>query len=236
MKYLFFIATSIGLIFTSACEVEPIDAALLDELDNNAPINGDNPNQSNDYFPRALGNTWNYQYNNSETATITIIGSQVINGIEYFEFNRFFTDDIFELEGMTSFIRREGDSYIYLYKMIDNPLIDDITIEYSMLKSNLAVGETWTDLNTITYEFLGFSFDIDINTTGKILQKNITVNVNNVTYNDVILVESVIDTNNDIVTSYYWFAKNVGIIKAIEATELNGNPTEQFLLQSFSLN
>lgn len=240
MRNLFFTFFILGTFLISSCDTEPIDSALLQDIENpNNPNNPNNPGnqQGGDYFPRAINNQWSYAYDDGETVTITMTAFETINGKVYTKFDRFFTDDLFEMNEAESYIRREGDHYIYLSSSPDNDITEGISIEFSILRSNLNVGQTWTETNTISFDFFGISFETNIVTTGKIIAKNITYTVNNTTYNNVIVVENKVDVDNEVTKVYYWFAKDIGIIKSTQADSVNDLDSEQeFLLTNYQLN
>lgn len=232
-----FILLALISVFTS-CDVEPVDSVLANEI--NDPNNPNNPIPSvEDYLPRAVNNTWNYQYNISETSQIKILSIETINGIPFYKFNRFFSDDIFGNSNSTSYVARVGDSYIYRnasqFEGIPGTDPATIVMQYSLLKSNLNVGQTWNDNQSFTLNVMGVSMTYQIQIQGKILEKGTSVTLGSTTYNDVIKTELTINVQGVEIVSYYWFAKNVGIIKAVEAEDLQ-NQVDGFELTSFQLN
>ncbi len=224
-------------VFTS-CDVEPVDTFLSNDITNpNNPNNPNNPSAS-DYFPRAINNIWNYNYNTTETAQIKILSTETINGITFFKFNRFFSDDMFDFGDTSSYMARVGDSYIYRSVSQSNePGLPPttVTMQYSLLKSNLSIGQTWNDNQNITVNVMGLTVTYQIQIQGKILEKGTSVTIGNTTYNDVIKTEIKMNIQGIEITSNYWFAKNVGIIKAVEAEDLQSQ-VDGFELTSFQLN
>lgn len=229
-----FILLAFISIFTS-CDVEPVDNVLSNEITN--PNNPNNPSAA-DYFPRAINNTWNFKYNTTENVQIKLLSTETINGISFYKFDRFFSDDLFDFGDSSSYIARVGDSYIYRnVSQNDVPGSNPITIEmqYSLLKSNLEVGQTWNDDQSFTFNIMGLPISYQFQIQGKILEKGTSVTLGSTNYNDVIKTEVKIIFQGIEVVSNYWFAKNVGIIKAVEAEDLQSQ-VDSFELTSFQLN
>ena len=239
-----FFKTFILLAFISIftyCDVEPVDTVLSNEITN--PNNSNNPNNPNnpsaaDYFPRAINNTWNFKYNTTENVQIKLLSTETINGISFYKFNRFFSDDLFDFGDTSSYMARVGDSYIYRSVSQSNqPGLPPTTVamQYSLLKSNLNIGQTWNDNQNITVNVMGLTVTYQIQIQGKILEKGTSVTIGNTTYNDVIKTEIKMNMQGVEIISNYWFAKNVGIIKAVEAEDLQ-TQVDSFELTSFQLN
>jgi hypothetical protein len=232
-----FIFFAVISLFTS-CDVEPVDNVLSNEITNpNNPNNPNNPSVA-DYFPRAINNAWNFKYNTTEVVQIKILSNETINGISFYKLNRFFSDNLFDFGDSSSYIARVGDSYIYRnVSQYAVPGSNSITIEmqYSLLKSNLEVGQTWNDDQSFTSNVLGLPINLPFQIRGKILEKGTAITLGSTTYNDVIKTEVKITFQGIEVVSNYWFAKNVGMIKAVETVDLQSQE-DVFELTSFQLN
>lgn len=92
--------------------------------------------------------------------------------------------------------------------------------EYIVLKDNIPVNGTWNGSYTQTTTYTGIPpITFTTNYVGTILEKGGSETVNNEVFTDVIKVK--IDQTSNVpgnpattIISEYWYAKNVGIIKA----------------------
>lgn len=249
----FFLA--LFLITLASCETEPVDQAVLDNVPPENPENpGENPGGGNtdngtsegDYWPFALNNEWVFDSTGEEVSPMKIIGTETIDGVEYYKMNYAFTDSGNEdLTGTTDiYLRKEGGTYyqrVVTYVPNENGMSINVTpYEFVMLKDYLDEGETWTHTVSFvtTYEMLDmpdFPIEIpDITTTitmdGTIMEKGISLTVNGTTYNDVIkqkIVQTVsmelpgtTETTETSIISYTYFAKDIGPIKSENESEL----------------
>jgi hypothetical protein len=256
MKKITFL-TTILLVFTAitfvSCEVESIDPALSNNGANNGGntgggntgggTGGNGGTSSGDYWPTAINNIWNYDQDGNATE-MKIIGTDNFNGGTYYKFSP--QSGFFEGNGatdVTTWIHKNGGNYIM--KMGDlNINAGGLTgtqtgSEMVMLKDNIAVNATWSGsyTQTTTYSILPTSIVMTTNYTGKILEKDATVTVNGVTYTNVIKMNlrQVVSTMgaNTVTDLEYWFAKDIGPIRAYMNTEGNIFETK---LTSYTLN
>jgi hypothetical protein len=93
--------------------------------------------------------------------------------------------------------------------------------EYTMFKDNLDAGQTWTQtVNQVTsYDMEGIpDITSTLTFTGTIMEKDISLEVEGHTYTNVIKSKLVMQVStmgiSTTVTSYYWFAKDIGPIKS----------------------
>ncbi|SFQ61216.1 hypothetical protein [Flavobacterium akiainvivens] len=243
------------LVTLGSCESEPVDPAVLDNVPPENPQNpGENPGGGNtdngtsegDYWPFALNNEWVFDSTGEEVSPMKIIGTETIDGVQYYKMNYAFTDSgNEELTGTTDvYLRKEGGTYyqrVVTYIPEENGMSMTVTpYEFVMLKDYLEVGETWTHTVSFTtsYEMIDMpdfpmpipDITTEITMDGTIMEKGATVTVNGTTYNDVIkqkIVQTVSmevpgssETIETSVTSYVWFAKDVGPIRSENQSEL----------------
>lgn len=192
------------------------------------------------YWPMAVGNIWNNTVDGSTVSATEITGTDVFGGSTYYKLSSPLSGSDAEiLEGfdMQLWIAKKGAAYFS--KVGDfNYSQDGMTIkmkgyEMTLLKDNLAVGESWSGTfpMDMTYSFDGESETLKMSTkyTGTILEKNVEVTVNGVSYPDVIKVEmkqelSIKDpetgeTETTTVNQENWYAKGVGPIKTISSND-----------------
>ncbi len=196
------------------------------------------------YFPLALNNEWNFSIGGADPISQKIIGTEVIGGDSYYKFSGV-NVDLFNSE-VNYWISKKGGTYFQKIGDIDLSLngvsIKINSYELEIFKDYLAVNQTWTDETStkVTYTVDGqgsYSSDIDIINTGKILQRDATVTVNNKVYTNVIKMSlrqevPLLDDVN-VVESVYWYAKDVGPIKN---SITNGGITTVSELVSYNVN
>ncbi|MFL9843615.1 hypothetical protein [Flavobacterium rhizosphaerae] len=218
---------------------------------------GDSGSSEGDYWPMAINNEWVFESTAQENVQpMKIIGTEVIGGKTYYRVDDYFsvagTDEYTEFTGTTTvYLRKEGGSY---YQRISVSVPDaegmSTTVtpyEYICFKDNLEVNEGWTDTATQTstytmdggdFDFPAIEIDLNLSFQGVILEKGITLTVNGVTYQNVIK-EKLIQTitmqgmSAGSITTYIWFAKDVGPIKS-ETNEDSYDAT--VTLTSYTLN
>ena len=206
------------LAFTTvSCDNEPIDSAF--DLSN-----GGDPS-AGDYWPTAINNEWIMERNGVDLDPIKIIGTENFVGQTYYKFAPQSASITTTTGTVTNWLNKNNG----VYKL----KTDDINInsggltgtqtgfEFIILKDNIAVGQSWNGTYTQTTTFTGIPpITLSINYVGTILAKNVVAIVDGESYNDVIKVSFVQNTNlpgapPTTVNSEYWFAKNVGIIKSV---------------------
>ena len=239
--------------FTS-CENEPIDSSI--ELNNGGNNGGGNNGGGNngggtstgDYWPTALNNQWVFKLDGVQQPPMKIISINSISGSTYYTFDTLFGQGSMGTLGSatTRLKKNSGDYYIRLEDLnlnLGNNLTAVMTgFEYILLKDYLNVGQTWNGVYTQTTNYSDPQIpDITqtTNYTGTIMETGGTLSVNGTSYPDVIKVRIHQSTTfpglptPSIVDSDYWFAKDVGPIKAINVAE--GSTTTNDLM-SFILN
>lgn len=224
-----------------SCQVEPIDPALAAQANQNANTN----NQAVDYWPTAINNSWNYNQNGTPQTPMKIISTEVTNGFTYFNFDNIFGQSPSTSANVNLKLRKnQGDYFIKIPSFTINYggglSAQASEIEYLLFKDYVNVNDTWTSSYIQTFTFNNPV--IPATTTnavinGTMLEKNTSLAVNGVSYNNVIkfqIIQNVTTQGQtNIVTSYYWFAKGVGCIKSI--TQSSGSSDTIMELVSYTL-
>lgn len=183
-------------------------------------VNG-TPTLLNDYYPRTTNSNWTYEFDDDPTDTVlrkVIAATHSALGNTYNIFMATF--DASQGFDSAGYIRKSGGNYYeYLdigeYYDFDQPL----WVEYIFLKDDQAVNHTWT---SAAFTGTATGTPITLREKMKILQKDVSVVVNNTTYQNVIVVEQRTEWNSpagwqDVssivgyVKAYY--AKGIGLIK-----------------------
>jgi hypothetical protein len=222
-------------IFTS-CTVEPYEGPTS----NSNPTNGGSQS-TGDYWPMKVNNQWIYKQDGVNLEASKILSTEQINGATYYKYNNFLGTGS-QGSGFSSetWSKKAGGDYYYRFAVTipsqgGSPGISVSPNEILILKDYLAVGGTWeqnfTQITTIT----GFPpVNSAVNIQGKILEKDISITVNGINYTNVIKAEVVQNTQGEVNTNYYWFAKNIGLIKAQNI--IQGSPSTETELVSSIIN
>lgn len=232
--YLLVILTSFTFI---SCENEPLTGTFTDETGAGGSGSGSgggagSGTSTGDYFPRAIGNTWDYSVTGSGSNTNIISSTDIINGVTYYRF-----------EGENGFgaIRKSAASYFSRIGVnLNTPayVITGTPIEIKFLQDDAPVGTSWENpvSTTYTYTPVGGSpaipnTTVNMNYKYTVEEVGISHTVNGVTYDNVIHLSHILETGlgtPDTVGEYY-FSKDVGPIEyAIDG--------ESYKLTSYSLN
>jgi len=168
-----------------------------------------------DYWPRAIGNSWTLRATDGTEDTYTMTGVEMLDGFEFYAFD--------ELYGSPSWLRKSGPNY-YLraefsgeipgYQLMSTPF----TI--NMIKDDAAIGETWeSNVNyTITYiPDAGLpsipETNVDATYTFEMMERDISKIVEGETYNEVIHIEMVLTALGENIITQYYYANGIGIIE-----------------------
>lgn len=177
-----------------------------------------------DYFPLALNNDWNFHFSESDDKEINLYSTLDFEGETYF-----ITEGINPVDGsdLTQGYRKSGavyycynDEMTFSYSGLADIYIDPVA--FVIFKDDLEEGETVvTEATSDTQVVNPFTGTVNTTTsftfTTTLLQKDISWEVNGVTYEDVIKVQ--LDAHAESLgevfdgTVYYYFAKNVGPIQ-----------------------
>jgi hypothetical protein len=233
--------------FTS-CETEPLD----DDIDTSNP----NPGGGNgggvstgDYWPTALNNQWIFKQDGVVQEPMKIVSINSINSYTYYTFDQLFgTSEEGTTAGVVARIRKNSGDYFIKIEDFTFDTGFGITgtltgYEMLILKDYLNVNQTWSGSFTQTASFTGIPGTTQTTTyTGVILEKNITVTVNGTSYTNVIkskITQTVVSPGSPTATvaTDYWFAKDIGPIKAVSVTTDEGvTETISNELQSYIVN
>jgi hypothetical protein len=247
------------LIFTAftftSCDNEPIDSSI--ELNNGGNNGGGNNGGGNnggggtstgDYWPAALNNQWVFKLDGVQQPPMKIISINSISGSTYYTFDTLFGQGSMGTVGSatTRMKKNSGDYYLKIEDLnlnLGNNLTATMTgFEYVILKDYLAVGQTWNGVYTQTTNYSDPQIpDITqtTNYTGTIVEKDATVTINGASYTNVIKLRISQSTTfpglptPTVADSDYWFAKDVGPIKAVTVSQGSTTTNE---LMSFILN
>jgi hypothetical protein len=218
--------------------IEPVDPAL------NVPPENPGGGTTGDYWPMAVNNSWTFvpEAINPEPQMMKIIATESINSSTYYKYDTFIG---LSTEGQafvgTVWTKKENGTY-YVRQEASIPAVPgmpSITIsplEIIILKDFLPVNGTWTQNFTQTTTIEGLPpIQTAVSITGKILEKDVTVTVNDVSYENVIKVEVIQNTQGQTITNYYSFAKNIGLI-ANYSYAVEQNYAQSFELISYDVN
>lgn len=208
-------------------DIEPLDSNIILDPDNiynpNNPGDGgtDNPISDGDYWPMTVGNSWQYDVEgNPDIMDMSISSSEIINGQTYFKYENFFGQSSFAgtpYEGKM-WSRKSGANY-YIRQEAHaeaTPGMPSITvspIEMIILKDNLSVDQTWEENVNQTTIYDGMEIVSIVNLVGKVLEKDSSITIGDHNFTNVIKTHIRQTTQGQVINSYYWFAKDIGIIK-----------------------
>ena len=196
---------------------DPVDPEDPQDPDPEDPQDPEDPEVpvSEDYFPMAAGNIWNY----SSNTTLNITSTASIAGNNYYKLG---SAGFFLQDGHTSdsYLRKtEGDYFVRIenenYNLEGYSVNIDL-IEYTILKDHLSEGESWEETHSINYTYVvaGQEYEQEgaIVVEGIIVAKDVSAQVNGETYTDVIKVKMTRQTLLGQVNTDIWYAKNIGVI------------------------
>jgi hypothetical protein len=247
IKYPFQILLALVFVFSvTSCENEPLEG---DFPINSNPTNPNNPGSptdpgegsTGDYWPTAVGNTWNYDTLNEDGSTnendYQILSETTFEGLPAFELDNFFvqsqldaTDVDLELPGFL--IKNEGN-YTYFFPGLEDNNEGFVTslapIAYVFFKDYLSAGESFSDsfetIFSISYvgeeeiDFDPIESTTILNYTATVVQRDFEMTINDETFANVIhmnFTSSYFDVEfNQTISSEtnIYFAEDVGPIK-----------------------
>lgn len=230
--------------FFYSCETESLDSDLLQqEIDNPTnPTNPTNPGASGSYWPYAINNEWEYE-NASDNQTMKIISTETYQGNSYFKVDNLFGAGNNVAGSFVFLLRYDNGKYrLNTRGTLITPPGAIAPYEYSVLRDDLPAGGTWTETAEQVTTYTGIPTAITMTNTyqGTILEKGVSVTVAGETYPDVIHSKMVSTSTMTgfpmpptVVTTEYWFAKNVGPVKAVITT---GGTTNTTVLVDYLIN
>lgn len=169
-----------------------------------------------DYWPTTIGNQWIWSVGGVDQEPFAIVSTNVINGFNYFTF----TTPTQPNTATTRIRKASGLYYIKTEQVTHVTPFPGTTTgnEVIILKDNVPVGSTWTDSFVQTTTYTGFPpITLNMSIVCTIEAKGVSATVNGTTYNDVIKVKRVTTAGTDVYNGEYWFAKNIGPIKVVNA-------------------
>lgn len=188
------------------------------------------PGLSSDYWPRSIGNSWDFSSTTFGDYTMQMNSIENIDGNDYYKIDNY-------IQGTTAWLRKSGSNYHARQVLggFDLPGYEVTTtpIEIIILDDEAEVGDTWTDDVTYTVSYVGTPTipDIVVSATYnfEMIARNISREVNGTTYDNVLHVRlELVSTGTTEIVNYY-YAKDIGPIEYNSSGDLT-------TLNSYSLN
>ncbi len=192
-------------------------------------IEGAGNNAANtDYYPSTTGTYWTYQDATDSTATftMTVQANDTTIGTSSYRIirsdNSSFFPDILLRKTPGLYFSKGGGIAGLLGAAISNPVLDQDQI---ILKDNVAVGSSWN--TSFNIDTLGFT--VTVNIVNTITEKAVPRTVNNISFNDVIGVQTKVSIqipllgNQDILSINNYYAKGVGPVEITVNDAIQGN-------------
>ncbi|WP_136668016.1 hypothetical protein [Flavobacterium sp. H122] len=181
-----------------------------------------NGTSTGNYMPLAVNNKWSYVDQFDQTDDLLIINKENLNNKVYYQVDTEATST--ELGySIKIWFAKSGAKY-FSRTVIEMPAYNATVspMEVIILRDDLNVNQTWSQNFKLTVKISGYgSQSIPVSVTGKIIEKDISVNVKGVNYSNVIKSYVKINVDGQIAETNYWFSKDIGIVKN-ETTE-NGS-------------
>lgn len=232
-KYTFVLLLLFSIISFQSCENEPLDSGFssnVNNQDNTDDNNNDNNNGSDDvdgtgeestgdYWPRAIGNMWDFNDTYYGEVNYNMIATEEIDGNTYYKF-----DDLFNQE---AWLRKSGDSYFIRNAISGFPIegyeVTTTFITIKMLEDTANVGDQWsTNVSyTISYTPINPAFpeipNIDFSATYnfEMIGRDLTRTVEDEDYENVLQVRLSLSASGVSSTVDYFYAKDIGLIEFI---------------------
>lgn len=193
-------------------------------------IDGLGCTNTQDYWPRAIGNSWTYDTFAGGVQTYEITGLETIDGFEYYAFDDLFTvPSWLRKSGPNYFVRNEFSGTIPGYQFVSTPFT------VIMIKDDTAVGGTWESAVSYTISYIPDAgspdvpdADVDALYSFEMIERDISRTVEGVTYTDVIHLELVVTAIGVTNVSQYYYANNIGMIDYI--TDSGSNTLVEYSL------
>jgi hypothetical protein len=192
------------------------------------------------YFPLTENNKWWY-LDDGEVKLIAISTINYFDNIPYYRIYNSNSDlESWMIKKGASYFQKSGDTFMNLSN--GNTLFIG-EYEIKLLKDDVLVGGNWSDNLTLDIKVYGggtpVSLPATLSYTSTILERNATETIEGNTYTNVIKVHmyalETVNSQNTIIESEYWFAKDIGLIKEI-TTSSTDNITKVSYLTSYELN
>ena len=220
MKKIKLLSVLLTTIFLSiSCDNEELDPSLSNNLNNTSTV---------DYWPSVINNEWNYNQGGFGQSPFKIVSTSLINGFTYYNYTNIFgqfdnLDNSIQLQ-----VRKENNNYFLRYPestyTAENLYTSVVNSrEFLLFDHNKNIGETWSSnynfTQTTTNLFPPFLTNTSVSVlteTGTMLGINLSMVINNVTYNNIIHFKLVTTNASSTILSIenYWFSKDLGCVKA----------------------
>ncbi|MES2410139.1 MAG: hypothetical protein V4535_01710 [Bacteroidota bacterium] len=200
-----------------------------------------NGTTTGDYFPMAVNNKWDYT-NDVDATQMKLIGTTAFGGNTYYEM----TDtDANPSVNIQVYMNKRGASYYQKASpstQTQGSLFITIAgFEIKMFQDDLQVGETWSGSAKPKVTYTGSSSgstSVNINYTGQITARDVSVTLGGITYSNVIksmlTMTQTVNGQTETISGENWFAKDIGLI--FESTTMStDNITNTRYLTSYEL-
>lgn len=195
-----------------------------------------------DYFPRTTNSNWSYEWDADPTDSLLRFAIANTNINSFGTFNIFMQNDgtAPPAGDSSGYYRRNGGDYFEYFNLGDVGLDNNQWVEYTFLKDNVPVGNSWTSTgwtNSIGGQPITFRFKDSIQS--KDISVPQTTSTGNVTYQNVIVVVERIQvqvgpTWQDATSVFgyfkYYYARGIGLIK-LEVFDPPGTSTTPSFVQ-----
>ncbi len=234
-------------IFIVSCssDIEPLDPAIQIPGNGNGNGGGGNNNDdggvsTGDYWPMAVNNQWVFAQDGVDQSPMKIVSTEQIDGKTHYKYENFLGTSTLgsSFEGLIT-TRKSNGVYYYRAEVnippVDgNPAINVSPLEIIVLKDFLEVNQTWTQNLTQTTTISGQPpINTSVSIVGTILERDASLTIGATTYENIIRVELIQTTQGVVNKNYYWFAKDIGIVKYQNLYQSVDSISE---LQSYVLN
>nr|WP_321228115.1 hypothetical protein [uncultured Psychroserpens sp.] len=228
-KYTFVLLLLFGIFTFQSCENESLDSDFFsnvndeddidDTNDGNDDTTGTGEESTGDYWPRAIGNMWDFNDTFYGEVNYNMIGTEEIDGNTYYKF-----DDLFNQE---AWLRKSGDSYFIRNAVGGFPIegyeVSTTFITVKMLEDTANVGDQWSSnvSYTISYVATNPAFpeipDIDFSAVYnfQMIGRDLSRTVEGEDYENVLQVRLSLSASGASSTVDYFYAKDIGLIEFI---------------------
>ncbi len=187
----------------------------------NGGTDGTGQDSSGDYWPRAIGNIWNFNDTVYGEVTYDMVETEVIDGDTYYKFDNLLNSE--------SWLLKSGDSY-YLRTAIGGFDIPGYSVTTSYITTKMLIdtaeeGDEWVSNVSYTIAYLPTDSnypeipDIDYSAAYnfKMMARDLTRTVEGVEYDNVLQVQLTLEAlgNPEDVVVQYYYAKDVGLIEFV---------------------
>ncbi|WP_456437608.1 hypothetical protein [Psychroserpens sp.] len=219
-KFIFSFILIFAIVSFQSCENEPIDSDLLfnnedpDDVDDEDDVIGES---TGDYWPRAIGNMWNFNDAAFGEVTYNMVSTEEIDGDTYYRFDN--------LVGQESWLRKTGDSYYIRTAVVSFPIdgydVSTTFLTLRMLIDSAEIGEQWENNVSYTISYTptvaGYpeipNIDFSANYGFEMMGRDLTRTVEGTEYQNVLHVKLTLTAAGNLSTVDYYYAKDIGLIE-----------------------